>query len=157
MDAETIVVEVEGEQFQVEQRVAFMSAVIKDLKEDAHGVVVVPNNKDIDGKVFAKIIEFCKHHVDDVEIVPVVEQPKPEVVQQPVEEGGATPMEEDGTAVVKKPLPKRKPRKHYEFTSWDIEFFSNVEMPLGGIRLLLVSVFCLLCVCDSFFVHYNLD
>ncbi len=145
MDAETIVVEVEGEQFQVEQRVAFMSAVIQQLKEDAHGVVVVPNNKDIDGKVFAKIIEFCKYHVDDVEpkpeIVPVVEQPKPEVVQQPIVEEGAIPMEEDGTAVVKKPLPKRKPRKHYEFTSWDIEFFSNVEMPLGGIRLLLVSVF----------------
>lgn len=51
------------QQFEVEREVADTSETVKNLIEDsgAEDVIPLPN---VSGKILAKVIEYCKYHVD---------------------------------------------------------------------------------------------
>jgi len=59
----------DGEEYEVEVRVAKMSETIKNLIEDAgiESAIPLPN---ITGKILAKVVEYCKYHVDHPTPVP---------------------------------------------------------------------------------------
>jgi S-phase kinase-associated protein 1 len=54
----------DGQEFKVEVKVAQMSETVKNLIEDAgtDDVVPLPN---VTGKILAKVVEYCKYHVDN--------------------------------------------------------------------------------------------
>lgn len=54
----------EGERFPVPRRVAQMSELVKTLTDDAGSNEEVPL-MDVKTPVLAKVIEFCRHHVDN--------------------------------------------------------------------------------------------
>lgn len=59
----------DGQDFQVEVKVARMSVTLKDLIEDAGiaNAVPVPN---VDGQTFQKVIEYCKYHTENPTPIP---------------------------------------------------------------------------------------
>lgn len=62
----------EGERFPVPRRVAQMSELVKTLTDDAGSNEEVPL-MDVKTPVLAKVIEFCRHHVDNK--LPEIEKP----------------------------------------------------------------------------------
>lgn len=58
----------DGQGFQVEVRVAKMSITVKNAIEDAgiEHAIPLPN---VSGKILVKVVEYCKHHVDDPVVV----------------------------------------------------------------------------------------
>lgn len=62
----------EGERFTVPRRVAAMSDLIKTMIEDSNGMEEIPV-MDVKGSVLSKVIDFCKHHVDNK--LPEIEKP----------------------------------------------------------------------------------
>ncbi|XP_022759548.1 SKP1-like protein 1A [Durio zibethinus] len=55
----------DNEIFEVEEAVATMSKTIKIMAEDCSGEVIPLNN--VHSTIFARVIEWCKKHVDDGE------------------------------------------------------------------------------------------
>jgi len=69
---EITLVSQEGEKFVVPRRVAQMSELVKVLTEDAGTDEEVPL-MDVKTPVLAKVLEFCKHHVENK--LPEIEKP----------------------------------------------------------------------------------
>ena len=59
-----VLVSQEGEKFSVSRKVGQMSELVKVLTEDADSSDEVPL-MDVKTPVLAKVIEFCKHHVEN--------------------------------------------------------------------------------------------
>lgn len=53
----------DGQDFEVEVRVAKMSDTIRNLIEDAgtENAIPLPN---VNGKILAKVVEYCEHHIE---------------------------------------------------------------------------------------------
>lgn len=62
-DDVVILQSMDGQEFRMEVKVAKMSETIKNLIEDAgvDHVVPLPN---VTGKIFAKVVEYCKYHTE---------------------------------------------------------------------------------------------
>ncbi|MCO5570477.1 hypothetical protein L7F22_024199 [Adiantum nelumboides] len=54
---------VDDELFEVEKAVAFQSVLIKNMVEDTGSSVVIPLSN-VSGKILARIVEYCKFHVN---------------------------------------------------------------------------------------------
>jgi hypothetical protein len=61
---EVVLVSQEGERFVIQKRLALMSEMVKTMVEDSTGTEEVPLS-DVKSSVLAKVVEFCKHHVDN--------------------------------------------------------------------------------------------
>lgn len=73
MSNQVVLVSTDGDRFEVDVRVATQSELVKTLladESDEPQEVPLPN---VNSKVLAKVIEFCKHHQD----TPMKELPKP--------------------------------------------------------------------------------
>jgi len=66
------IVSAEGERFTVPKKVAEMAGLVKMMVEDSDANEDVPLS-DVKSAVLAKVIEFCKHHVD--QRLPEIEKP----------------------------------------------------------------------------------
>lgn len=51
------------QQFEVDEEVAFESVTVKNMIEDTGGEEVIPL-PNVSGKILARVIEYCKYHVD---------------------------------------------------------------------------------------------
>lgn len=67
-----VLISQEGERFTVSRRVAHMSELVRTLTDDAGASEEVPL-MDVKSPVLAKVIDFCRHHVDTK--LPEIEKP----------------------------------------------------------------------------------